>query len=228
MICVTKTTVSTGASSGIVIRRKTCHSLAPSVRAASSVSRGIEARPAAVITIAKPALNQMNANMIAGVISLSPSQLTPPNGSAKVALATTMWYSPSSTSSKAKVPFVSVFVSFDLVARAVVELDGDAGQPQLPLLDLAGRAAAGLEVSPDDAGDPALQRLRLHGLDGVLGYLRHPDRRQAEQRDAARLDGPVEFEALLDRPGEVVRGRRGLRQHPLGAELAPGSPRCRR
>ena len=111
MICVTKTTVSTGASSGIVIRRKTCHSLAPSVRAASRVSRGIEARPAAVITIAKPAWAQMNAIMIAGVISLSPSQLTPPNGSANVVLATLTWYWPSSTSSKAKVPFVSVFVS---------------------------------------------------------------------------------------------------------------------
>ena len=58
MICVTKTTVSTGASSGTVIRRKTCHSEAPSVRAASSVSRGIAERPAAMITIANPADTQ--------------------------------------------------------------------------------------------------------------------------------------------------------------------------
>ena len=59
MICVTKTTVRTGASSGTVIRRKTWNSVAPSVRAASSVSRGIAERPAAVITIAKPAETQM-------------------------------------------------------------------------------------------------------------------------------------------------------------------------
>ena len=52
---VMKTTVSTGASSGTVMRRKTCHSVAPSVRAASSVSRGIAERPAAITTIAKPA-----------------------------------------------------------------------------------------------------------------------------------------------------------------------------
>ena len=36
---VTSTTPSTGASSGTVTRRKTCHSLAPSTRAASSTSR---------------------------------------------------------------------------------------------------------------------------------------------------------------------------------------------
>ena len=56
---VMKTTLSTGASSGTVTRRKTCHSVAPSVRAASSVSRGIAASPAAITTIAKPAQTQM-------------------------------------------------------------------------------------------------------------------------------------------------------------------------
>ena len=56
---VMKTTLSTGASSGTVTRRKTCHSVAPSVRAASSTSRGIAARPAAITTIAKPAQTQM-------------------------------------------------------------------------------------------------------------------------------------------------------------------------
>ncbi len=56
---VMKTTVMTGQSSGTVTRRKTCHSVAPSVRAASSVSRGIAARPAAITTIAKPAQTQM-------------------------------------------------------------------------------------------------------------------------------------------------------------------------
>ena len=59
MIIVMKTTLSTGASSGTVTRRNTCHSLAPSVRAASSTSRGIEARPAAITTIANPAHTQM-------------------------------------------------------------------------------------------------------------------------------------------------------------------------
>ena len=58
MICVTKTTVSTGARSGTVMRRNTWNSVAPSVRAASSVSRGIAARPAAMITMAKPADTQ--------------------------------------------------------------------------------------------------------------------------------------------------------------------------
>ena len=56
---VMKTTLSTGASSGTVTRRKTCHSVAPSVRAASSTSRGIAASPAAITTIAKPAQTQM-------------------------------------------------------------------------------------------------------------------------------------------------------------------------
>ena len=42
-----------------VTRRKTCHSLAPSVRAASSVSRGIAASPAAITTIENPAQIQM-------------------------------------------------------------------------------------------------------------------------------------------------------------------------
>ena len=56
---VMKTTLSTGASSGTVTRRKTCHSLAPSVRAASSMSRGIAASPAAITTIEKPAHTQM-------------------------------------------------------------------------------------------------------------------------------------------------------------------------
>ena len=46
MICVTNTTVSTGASSGTVTRRKIWNSEPPSVRAASSTSRGIAARPA--------------------------------------------------------------------------------------------------------------------------------------------------------------------------------------
>ena len=56
---VMKTTLSTGASRGAVTRRKTRHSLAPSVRAASSTSRGMADRPAAITTIEKPAQTQM-------------------------------------------------------------------------------------------------------------------------------------------------------------------------
>jgi len=52
---VTNTTVSTGARSGAVTRRKTWNSVAPSVRAASSTSRGMAASPAAITTIANPA-----------------------------------------------------------------------------------------------------------------------------------------------------------------------------
>ena len=59
MIIVMNTTLSTGASSGMVTRRNTCHSVAPSVRAASSTSRGMAARPAAMTTIEKPAHTQM-------------------------------------------------------------------------------------------------------------------------------------------------------------------------
>ena len=55
---VMKTTERTGASIGTVMRRKTCHSLAPSVRAASSTSREIAASPAPITTIAKPAQTQ--------------------------------------------------------------------------------------------------------------------------------------------------------------------------
>ncbi len=59
MSMVMKTTDNTGASIGTVTRRKTCHSVAPSVRAASSTSREIADRPAAITTIAKPAHTQM-------------------------------------------------------------------------------------------------------------------------------------------------------------------------
>ena len=59
MIIVMKTTLRTGASSGTVTRRNTCSSVAPSVRAASSTSRGIDASPAPITTMAKPAQIQM-------------------------------------------------------------------------------------------------------------------------------------------------------------------------
>src|ERR671920_54511 len=89
---VTKTTVSTGASSGTVTRRNTCHSVAPSVRAASSVSRGIAARPAAITPIASPTQTQRYAMINAGVISFAPSHETPENGAVKFDAEITGWY----------------------------------------------------------------------------------------------------------------------------------------
>src|SRR5690606_16997891 len=77
MVRVTSTTMRTGASSGIVTRRNTCHSVAPSTRAASSASRGIAASPAAISTIANPAHTHRYDTMIAGVISVSPSHSAP-------------------------------------------------------------------------------------------------------------------------------------------------------
>ncbi len=77
MTRVTNTTVSTGASSGTVIRRKICHSLAPSIRAASRASRGRVASPAPIRTMAKPVQIHRYAPMIAGVTSVGPSQETP-------------------------------------------------------------------------------------------------------------------------------------------------------
>lgn len=74
---VTTTTTSTGASSGTVILRKTCHSLAPSMRAASISSRGTPARPAAMRTMAKPAHIHRYDPMMAGVTRVGPSQSTP-------------------------------------------------------------------------------------------------------------------------------------------------------
>src|SRR6266508_2528079 len=85
IISVTKTTTSTGRTSGMVTRRNTCHSVAPSTRAASRASRGIAARPAAISTIAKPAQIQMYAPMIDGVTSVGPSQLIPLYLAAKLA-----------------------------------------------------------------------------------------------------------------------------------------------
>ena len=124
--------------------------------------------------------------MIAGVIRLGPSQLKPWNGSANVFEAIPTWYSPSRTRSKANVPSCGGRGRVLPAAVGAAELDRDAGEPDLLALDLARRAAAGLEVPPDDAGDPALERLGLDGVDGVLGDLGRADRRQAEQRRRRR------------------------------------------
>src|SRR5262249_27163323 len=67
---------------------------APSVRAASSVSRGIADSPAAITTSAKPAHTQVYAMMIDGVIRLGPSQEIPPKGLAKVAAPIDAFHGP--------------------------------------------------------------------------------------------------------------------------------------
>jgi hypothetical protein len=59
MTRVIRTTARTGESNGTVTLRKTCHSVPPSTRAASSASRGIAASAAAMSTIANPAHIQM-------------------------------------------------------------------------------------------------------------------------------------------------------------------------
>src|SRR5207253_7945872 len=97
MIIVTKTTLRTGASSGTVTRRNTCHSVPPSVRAASSTSRGIDDRPAAITTIEKPAQIQMYAMISAGVISLEPSQVVPLHGWRNVCALIEAWEAADST-----------------------------------------------------------------------------------------------------------------------------------
>ena len=76
----------------------------------------------------------------------------------------------------------------DRVAVGVAQLDGHAGHAELLRLDLARRAAAGLEVPPDDAHDRALQRLwgdRLHRA------RRHLVRRDAGEARAAPSRRPA-------------------------------------
>ena len=55
MMSVMNTTMSTGERSGAVIRRNTCHSLAPSTRAASWRETSMAESPEAIMTMAKPA-----------------------------------------------------------------------------------------------------------------------------------------------------------------------------
>src|SRR5436305_7349596 len=66
MTRVTATTSSTGQSRGTVTSRNTFHSLAPSTRAASRVSRGMAASPAAMTIMAKPVQIHRNEPMIDG------------------------------------------------------------------------------------------------------------------------------------------------------------------
>ena len=180
---VMKTTLRTGASRGTVIRRNTCHSVAPSVLAASSVSRGIAASPAAITTIENPAQIQMYANMIDGVISFSPSQEMPRKGFANVSAPIATWYCPASSSGNSKVPFSAVDALSTLSPLELSSSTVTPGMPSSSWLDLTGSAAARAEVSPDDAVDPALQRLGPDGLDRVLGHLGRADPRQTQRHN---------------------------------------------
>lgn len=80
---VTNTTSSTGESSGTVTRRNTCHSVAPSTRAASRASRGMLANPATISVIANPVMIHSHAEITTGVTRTGPSQVSPRNGAAK-------------------------------------------------------------------------------------------------------------------------------------------------
>ena len=79
------------------------------MRAASRTSRGIDASPAPITTIAKPAQIQMYAMMSDGVISFGPSQPKPPNGFANVCAPIAALYVPAGTFEKSKVPSAFVF-----------------------------------------------------------------------------------------------------------------------
>src|SRR2546427_884802 len=68
MIIVTVTTEMVGPSSGTWMRAKICTGVAPSTRAASRISAGIPLSAAERMTITNPALIQMAATMIAGLM----------------------------------------------------------------------------------------------------------------------------------------------------------------
>src|SRR6266511_4033599 len=110
MIRVTSTTISTGRTSGTVTLRNTCHSVAPSTRAASRDSRGRAARPAEISTIAKPAQIHRYDTMIEGVINDGPSQDTPANASAKSDLGNRRVYPSPDRPANRNVPSAAVFV----------------------------------------------------------------------------------------------------------------------
>ena len=119
--------------------------------------------------------------MIAGVTSFSPSQLTPPNGFAKVVGADCDLVLPVLDGGELEGAVRLRLGGLDRLPSGIAKLDGDSGQPELFGLDFSGSAAAGLEVPPDDPGDAALERLRLDRLLGVLRHLVRRDGRQAEQ-----------------------------------------------
>jgi hypothetical protein len=110
MMRVTSTTTSTGRTNGTVTLRKTCHSVAPSTRAASKASRGSADSPAEMSTIAKPAHIHRYDTMIEGVTRSGPSQSTPWKGSAKLDFGSRMVYPLPVRCGKWKAPVLSVVV----------------------------------------------------------------------------------------------------------------------
>ena len=87
-----------------------------------------------------------------------------------------------------------------------------AWEPCSPCSTLPGHAAARLEVAPDGADDVA--RLRRAGVDRLLRARRHfgrRDRRQADQRDAARVERRLQDQAAVLRD-DVRRRRCGARE----------------
>jgi hypothetical protein len=107
--------------------------------------------------------------MIAGVISFSPSQATPSNGSANVFRADRARYSPASTSSNANVPSSPVVVVSTCLAVRVEQLDGHAGEAELPGSTSPGVPPPGLKSRQTTPVDPALQRLGFDRLHRVAG-----------------------------------------------------------
>src|SRR5439155_22416488 len=98
-------------------------------------------------------------------------------------------------------------------------LHGDSGKAELAALDLAGRAAAGLEVTPDDAADLIRGRCRRGRLLRALRHCLRADAGEPEQRDAARLQRRLEDEPRLRRAGERRLRRRGALEVARRAEL---------
>ena len=93
------------------------------------------------------------------------------------------------------------------------------GSPSSPLLDLAGRAAARLEVAPDDAGDPArLRRRAATACSAPAGTSSGGIPVSGEQRGAARLDRRLEHVALAVGAGERRRRRDARRQRARRVE----------
>ena len=187
IISVTATTARTGASSGTVTRRNTCHSLAPSTRAASSSSRGTPASPAAISTIAKPAHIQTYEPMMAGVTSDGPSQSSPLYGSLKL-LRREPQPGPVGVTGEGERAVVRDRRRVDDLA-VLDRLDPHPGVAQLARVDPAepADALAAREVLPGRAGDLA----RVGGRpDRLPRAVRHPVRGDADQGKGDRLPGP--------------------------------------
>src|SRR6478736_2906745 len=127
---VMKTTERTGASIGTVMRRKTCHSLAPSVR---------EAGPDPDVGEDDRRRDQLRAE-----------PRHPGEGRAERGRVDFRLQSRASDPVELERAVRLGLGRLHPSARRVEQVDPRAGDAQLAFLDLAGRAAAGAEVAPDD------------------------------------------------------------------------------